>query len=72
MSAADWLSLPAADLPGHAGDWQIELLLLGGVMRNNGYSYTVRRFDGPGAKPVGDEGHGWVSGLFLSIDAVRR
>ena len=32
MSAADWLSLPAADLPGHAGDWQIELLLLGGVM----------------------------------------
>ncbi len=31
MSAADWLSLPAADLPGHAGDWQIELLLPGGV-----------------------------------------
>jgi hypothetical protein len=30
-SAADWLSLPAADLPGHTGDWQIELLLPGGV-----------------------------------------
>ena len=31
VSAADWLSLPAADLPGHTGDWQIELLLPGGV-----------------------------------------
>ena len=31
VSAADWLSLPAADLPSHTGDWQIELLLPGGV-----------------------------------------
>jgi hypothetical protein len=23
VSAADWLSLPAADLPAHTGDWQI-------------------------------------------------
>ena len=31
VSAVDWLSLPAADLPGHTGDWQIELPLPGGV-----------------------------------------
>jgi hypothetical protein len=29
--AADWLSLPVTDIPGHTGEWQIELLLPGGV-----------------------------------------
>jgi transposase len=52
VSATDWLSLPAADLPGHTGDCQIELLLPGGVtLRMNIRLYTAttdmrKQFDG--------------------------
>jgi hypothetical protein len=31
VCATDWLSHPFAAISGHAGDWQIELVLPGGV-----------------------------------------
>jgi hypothetical protein len=31
VGATDWLSHPVADILGHVGDWQIELVLPGGV-----------------------------------------
>tara|TARA_R110000744_G_scaffold314864_1_gene421882 strand:- start:2018 stop:2293 length:276 start_codon:yes stop_codon:yes gene_type:complete len=31
-NTADWISLPPVDIPGHGEDWQIELVLPGGVV----------------------------------------